>query len=180
MGSETLSHILKGLGLPEDYGKKRGLPFCGEAKFLVKIGRNPYGKTVYLSPETAKAWKKMEKAALEDGIELLPLSGFRSFRTQAAIIRSKLEAGRSLDEIMTANAPPGYSQHHTGRALDICTPDFIVPEKAFDHTPAFQWLENHAGKFCFVMSYPEKNPEGFIYEPWHWYFVPSGGNAYIS
>jgi len=171
MDSVVLFHILQDLGLPKDYGEKRGLPFYEEAKILVKIGLNPYGKTIYLEPDTAKAWKKMKKAALDENIELLPLSGFRSIHTQAAIIRMKLEAGRTLDDIMTANAPPGYSQHHTGRALDICTPGFIVPEKAFDQTPAFQWLTIRAQEFGFIMSYPERNSEGFIYEPWHWYFV---------
>jgi D-alanyl-D-alanine carboxypeptidase len=173
MDSDLLSHILQDLGLPENYGEKRRLHFCEEAKVLVKIGLNPYGKTIYLEPDTAKAWEKMKEAALKENIELLPLSGFRSIRTQAEIIRMKLESGRSLDDIMTANAPPGYSQHHTGRALDICTPGFIVPEKDFDQTPAFQWLTIHAQKFGFIMSYPVNNPEGFIYEPWHWYFVPS-------
>lgn len=170
MDPHKIHELLKELGLPPDYGETRGLPFYAEATILVKVGISPYDKPVYLTPETAKAWNVMKDAAQFDGIGLLLLSGFRSFQTQAYIIRSKIMAGRSIEEIMTANAPPGYSQHHSGRALDICTPGFIVPEQAFDKTPAFKWLKQHARKFGFIMSYPQKNREGFIYEPWHWFF----------
>jgi zinc D-Ala-D-Ala carboxypeptidase len=166
-----LSDIMSRLGLPPDYGVRRGLAFYDDAPVLRKIGKNPYGKQVYLSPKAADAWEMMKKAANINGVILIPLSGYRSIAMQTEIILSKLHAGRSIQDIMKANAPPGFSQHHSGRALDMGTVDFIVPEQDFDKTPAFSWLSRHAKRFGYVMSYPENNSQGFMYEPWHWYFV---------
>jgi len=43
-------------------------------------------------------------------------------------------------------------------------------EGAFAHTEAFRWLSLHAKQFGFTLSYPEGNPFGYAYEPWHWCF----------
>ena len=37
-------------------------------------------------------------------------------------------------------------------------------------TEAFEWLQENAYKYGFILSYPEDN-EFYIYEPWHWRFV---------
>ncbi|HTH44124.1 MAG TPA: D-alanyl-D-alanine carboxypeptidase family protein [Oxalicibacterium sp.] len=41
-------------------------------------------------------------------------------------------------------------------------------EEEFADTEAFRWLERHAARFDFKLSYPRGNALGFIYEPWHW------------
>ena len=66
------------------------------------------------------------------------------------------------------NAAPGYSEHHTGCAVDIATPGSRPLTEEFEDSQAFRWLTDNAGKFGFSMSYPRNNPAGFIYEPWHW------------
>ena len=81
----------------------------------------------------------------------------------------KRARGQSVEEILHVNAAPGYSEHHSGRALDIGTPGEPPAEESFEHTSAFAWLTRHAGDFGFVMSYPRANPHGIVYEPWHWY-----------
>ena len=110
----------------------------------------------------------MRAAALEDGIELQVVSAFRSIDRQAEIIRRKLDAGQCIDDILCVSAPPGFSEHHTGRAVDIGTPGSPVLETAFEQTAAFAWLVANAGRFGFHMSYPENNRWGYQYEPWHW------------
>lgn len=68
---------------------------------------------------------------------------------------------------------PGYSEHHTGYAIDIgdgARPDTHLSE-AFEDTPAFRWLEKNAARFSFELSFPRHNPQGVSYEPWHWRFV---------
>ena len=66
------------------------------------------------------------------------------------------------------SAAPGYSEHHTGRAIDITTPGTQPLEPAFETTPAFEWLTGSAHEFGFRMSYPRNNRHGIAYEPWHW------------
>ena len=70
-------------------------------------------------------------------------------------------------------APPGYSEHHTGLALDIGDLDHPETdvEVSFEETPAFEWLKNNADRFGFELSFPVGNPQGVSYEPWHWRFV---------
>src|SRR5690606_38685754 len=73
----------------------------------------------------------------------------------------------------TVNAAPGYSEHHGGDALDIGTTGESPAEESFEHTAAFAWLQAHAGRFGFALSYPRDNPHGITYEPWHWRYAGS-------
>jgi D-alanyl-D-alanine carboxypeptidase len=66
------------------------------------------------------------------------------------------------------SALPGYSEHHTGRAIDITTPDFKPLTEEFEHSSAFKWLTQRANEFGFTMTYPRNNEFGIAYEPWHW------------
>ena len=110
----------------------------------------------------------MKAAAQADGVAIRIASAFRSVERQAEIVRDKLEQGFSLDSILEVSAPPGYSEHHTGRAIDITTDDTPAFEIEFERTAAFRWLCRRAGEFGFSLSYPQGNPHGYTYEPWHW------------
>src|SRR5690606_41627176 len=75
---------------------------------------------------------------------------------------------RSSDLILEVNAAPGWSEHHSGRAVDISAPGEPPAEESFEATPAFAWLRANAAGLGFTMSYPRDNPHGIVYEPWHW------------
>jgi len=156
------------LGIPDTYAAAGNKPKYDEAGELVDVGPNLVGRMQRLAPRAAAAWQEMQAAAGADGIALLMVSGFRSFEYQAGLIRKKIAAGQTLSEILTVNAAPGYSEHHTGRAIDIATPGSRPLTEEFEQSAAFQWLQGNAGGFGFSMSYPRNNPQGFIYEPWHW------------
>ncbi len=156
------------LGIPANYGDGGRRPAFDEAVELVEVGANPDGRMQRLTPDTAAAWRAMQRAADADSVTLLIVSGFRSVEYQAGLIRKKLESGQTLDEILLVNAAPGHSEHHSGRAIDIGTPGSTALVEEFEHTAAFEWLQQHAERFNFAMSYPRDNREGFIYEPWHW------------
>ena len=152
----------------------RGLEACEEAAELVSIGFNTQNREQFLAPPAAHAWQRMRAAALTDGIELLPVSAFRSFDRQVEIIRRKLDAGQSCEQILGVSAPPGYSEHHGGCALDVGTPQSESLEESFGDSAAFAWLQRHAGSFGFRLSYPRGNAQGCAYEPWHWCWHPPG------
>ena len=156
------------LGIPDDYGSDGSRPNFEEADELVDVGPNLLGRMQRLTPQTAASWQEMQAAARDDGVTLMIVSGFRSFDYQAGLIRKKIEAGQSLSEILQVNAAPGYSEHHTGAALDIASPGSRPLTEEFEDSEAFGWLEKNAAKFGFSMSYPRENTQGFIYEPWHW------------
>ena len=156
------------LGIPEDYGLNRARPVYEEATELVEVGPNLVGRMQRLTPATAREWTAMQAAAAEEGVVLLIVSGFRSIDYQARLIRKKINAGQSVSEILSVNAAPGHSEHHTGRAVDIASPGSRPLTEEFEASDAFRWLQANAAKYGFSMSYPRDNPAGFVYEPWHW------------
>lgn len=166
----TLAALHRELGIPDDYAAARGWPLQPEADKaeLVSIGEDVFGREQRLIGPAAEAWRALRQAAAADNVTLQPVSAFRGVAYQVEVIRRKLAAGRSIDDILAVNAAPGYSEHHTGRALDITTPDCEPLDEAFEATHAFQWLTGHAGDFGFHLSYPRNNPQAFVYEPWHW------------
>lgn len=163
-----LERLHRELGIPEDYGREPLRPRFEEAAELVEVGVNLVGRPQRLTPRAAGRWRTMQAAAARDGVRLLLVSGYRSVDYQAGLIRRKLEAGQSIEEILAVNAAPGYSQHHTGEAIDVATPGFRPLTEEFEGSPAFRWLERRAGEFGFSLTYPPGNAYGFVYEPWHW------------
>jgi len=167
--SATIRALLTELGVPEDYGTEPRLPVYTECREPIDVGPNIVGRMQRLDPATAVAWQQMTATAVSDGINLLLVSGYRSFDYQAELIRNKLNAGQTIDEILKVNVAPGYSQHHTGNAVDIATPGAKPLQEEFDQSEAFNWLQANAGEFGFSLSYPRHNLLGITYEPWHWY-----------
>jgi D-alanyl-D-alanine carboxypeptidase len=164
--------MLDELGVPAWYGSDPYLPVCPEATELVSIGPDALGREQRLTPGAADAWAAMRDTAARDGIVLHLVSAFRTVEYQFGIIERKIAAGIPMDEILRVSAAPGYSEHHTGRAIDITTPGSEPLKEEFERTAAFRWLVRNAGRFGFAMSYPRDNPYGIIYEPWHWAWAP--------
>lgn len=151
------------------------------------LGHLPYSeaKGAELAPILADGSLKLRKAAAAeflamvdaarmDGVTLVPISGFRSLADQEYLFfQIKAERGQVPTERAEVSAPPGYSEHHTGYAVDIG--DGNVPathlSTNFENTKAFKWLQANAAYFSFEMSFPRNNPQGVSYEPWHWRFT---------
>jgi D-alanyl-D-alanine carboxypeptidase len=166
--NETLWQCWKALGIPRELIAERGLPVFAEAIELVIAETSADGRKHHLVPEAASAWSAMKTAARADAVDIHIVSAHRSVERQVEIVRRKLSAGQTLDEILAVSAPPGCSEHHTGRAIDVGTADSPALEPEFESTPAYQWLTVHATRFGFALSYPQDNRWGYSYEPWHW------------
>lgn len=151
----------------------RGLQPHPEAGLLTLAETGSDGREYLLEPDTATAWRAMKAAAAQDGVLMELASAFRSVGRQTEILQDKLAAGISIEEALRWVAPPGYSEHHTGRAIDISTPGQAALEEDFETTPAYAWLQAHAAAHGFAMSYPRGNASGYGYEPWHWCFQGS-------
>jgi D-alanyl-D-alanine carboxypeptidase len=156
------------MGLPDNYAACSGLPFHEEPRLLAFAGRDRWQRALWLLAPAAQAWRAMREAARHDAVPLDAISGFRSHAYQRVIFERKFARGLLLEEVLRVNAAPGHSEHHSGRALDIGTPGEPPAEEGFEGTPAFAWLQRHAGAFGFTLSYPRDNPNGITYEPWHW------------
>lgn len=167
---DRLHERLHTLGLDDGYGERSGLPLVAEPAWLAFAGFDRYRRPLWLHVQAARAWTHLRQAAMRDGVVLEAISGYRSHDYQLGIFERKLARGLTVDEILTVNAAPGYSEHHGGLALDIGAPDEPPAEESFERTRAFAWLQHNAAGHGFVMSYPRDNPHGIVYEPWHWAF----------
>jgi zinc D-Ala-D-Ala carboxypeptidase len=129
---------------------------------------------IRLRKAAAQKYNEMIAAARANGIILAPISGFRTVEEQNYLFfEVKAQRNQVASKRAEVSAPPGYSEHHTGYAIDIG--DANVPSTnlqiAFENTAAYQWLERNAARYGFELSFPRNNPQGVSYEPWHWRFV---------
>ena len=171
--TDNLDAHLQALGLDAGrYAADHRLEVVREPVQLAYAERDRYRRPLWMTAPAAAAWLRMQRAAGADGVPLEAISGYRSHAYQLGIFRRKLARGQRLEDILRVNTAPGFSEHHSGCALDIGTPGEPPAEESFEQTPAFAWLSRHAGRFGFVLSYPRDNPHGIVYEPWHWCWRP--------
>ncbi len=164
----NIEELHRTLGIPESYATDYALPLHTEEQDLIEIGNDIYDRPQLLFSKVANQWYEMRELAKKDKIDLHIVSAFRSVEYQANIVRRKLEKGLKLSDILRVSAAPGYSEHHTGCALDLTTTDVDVLSEDFDQTEAFEWLQQNGGYYGFKLSYPKNLKSKMIYEPWHW------------
>lgn len=165
--------LMRRLGFDEQtYQRDRGLPRIAEPSQLYLAGKDRYQRPIWMTLAAGRAWQRMAAHALQQRITLEVVSSYRSYDYQLGLIMQKLARSQPLDAILRINAAPGFSEHHSGCALDLSTPGTDAVSEHFEQTPAFQWLSQHADRFGFSLSYPANNPHGLIYEPWHWCWRP--------
>ena len=129
-----------------------------------------------LDRKVAEHYEKMYNAAKEDGVDLVPCSGYRSYELQERNYNNKVSfyesQGYSHKEAKVKAAtiimPPGSSEHNLGYAMDI-----VCVDEWFEDTAEFKWLTEHAADYGFIMRYPKDKQDitKVIYEPWHWRYV---------
>lgn len=131
-----------------------------------------------METETYAAFKKMFQAAQADGYQLYVTSGYRGYDEQDEVYASYLAEGGEEHALKYA-AKPGYSEHQTGRALDIFTPGATT--QSFADSPVAAWLAAHAHEYGFILRYPKgkENLTGYNYEPWHYRYVGQAAAAEI-
>ena len=130
--------------------------------------------TIKLRKDAAAAYRQMAAAALQAGVSLVPISGFRSISDQKSLYFDvKAERGQVPSERAKVSAPPGYSEHHTGYAIDIGDAEAPATNlsPSFERTSAYRWLKENAAHYSFELSFPKNNKQGVSYEPWHWRYV---------
>ncbi len=167
---EDVGVLLADQGLSDAFFLERGLVKYGDAEAgnLVVVQVDEDGREHELVTGAGEAWLELRDAAQAEGVLLEMVSAYRSVERQAEIVRGKFLRGLGVDEIFAVSAAPGFSEHHTGRAVDISTPGYGVLEEEFEESAAFGWLEENAGRYGFTMTYGKGNAYGYLYEPWHW------------
>lgn len=131
------------------------------------------GNDRFLRKEAARALEKMVNDAKKQDIQLILVSGYRSYASQQAIYNNFVKQ----DGAVAANrysARPGHSEHQTGLAADVgSTTGQCQLQECFANTTAGKWVAKNAPRYGFIVRY-EKGQEakvGYSFEPWHLRYV---------
>ena len=142
-----------------------------DVRKLVPLSSN---SEILLQPDAQASVEAMLADAKAKGVQLDVISGFRTVADQNYLYFDlKAERGESARTRAEVSAPPGYSEHHTGYAVDFI--DKSQPatflEESFENTPAYKWLVANAPFYNFELSFGKDSSAAVAYEPWHWRYV---------
>lgn len=140
------------------------------AGFLITLPRelSREGSAISLELNTAKAFVAMAKAAKEQGICLFATQGYRSYENQLKIIELYIKR-EGKEKAMRRCAPAGFSEHHSGLAIDVSGGIFENGIYKSDPQAVLIWIEENCFKYGFMIkNLPKKEHiTGTLYEPWH-------------
>ena len=122
------------------------------------------------TPDTKEAFEIMKADMEEIGLELHIVSSYRSVSYQKGLF--KTFASRDGEEAADRySARGGFSEHCTGRALDVS--DNPSDLDVFAGSDSGKWVYENAYKYGFILRYPEGSEDitGYMYESWHLSYV---------
>lgn len=131
--------------------------------------------------EAAKALKNLFQAASKQGLDLIAVSGYRSYDRQRDIYFTNI-IEKGFEHTNQYSAKPGHSEHQTGLAMDVSTPSINNElEQEFADTPEGKWIAQNAHHFGFILRYPKDKSHitGYSYEPWHLRYVGNPLATYL-
>ena len=106
------------------------------------------------------------------GYQIKLQSGFRSYDTQKKLYNNYVarDGKKAAD---TYSARPGYSEHQTGLAFDVCTDGLPCISSGYDNTEEAKWISDNCYKYGFILRYPKgkENETGYMYESWHLRYI---------
>ncbi len=143
-----------------------------------------YGKEIELRLYAAKATEALIAELHAQGFtDIVVTSGYRSYAYQQSLFNTYIgqemaahpnwSEQQAREYVLTYSAAPGTSEHHTGNAIDLISTNYVVLDETFAQNPAYEWLQNNAHRFGFILRYPadKTHVTGYSYEPWHYRFV---------
>ena len=173
-GYDYLVLVNKYTQLPDDWEKNVELVETKDA----------WGDEIKVEKEAYEQYKKLAKEVNKDlekykaTIELD--STYRSVKTQQELWDEwSADPEKGPDYVKKYVAVPGYSEHHTGLAIDICLK--INGELVFDNDEMkeqkdiFSVVHSKLADYGFILRYPDgkEDSTGYTYEPWHLRYIGS-------
>ncbi len=162
-GTSTLEEWLIENNVINDVQQIDGLTYIDGILIANKSYSLPSTYDPGMNPEALQQFELLQNGALNDGLNIYLLDGYRSYDYQSQVYNNFVNwYGNETADISAAR--PGHSEHQTGLAIDVNTDAQI-----FEGTPASLWLADHAHEYGFIIRYPKgkESITGYKYEPWH-------------
>ncbi len=142
---------------------------------LVSV-KSIYDTNVLVEENTYKAFLKLKDYLFENNIVIGIDNAYRSVEEQENLFQ-KYEEKYGIAYRDNYVAIPGYSEHHTGSAIDFSL--FInnkwlsEDEMLLLDDSIMKFVHNSLSKFGFILRYPKikENVTGYNYESWHIRYV---------
>ena len=156
------------------------LPDNWEDKIQLVTAKDAWGDEVKVEKEAYEEYKKLAKALKDEGVIIKLDSVYRSVQDQQNLWDEwSQDPEKGIDYVRKFVAVPGYSEHHTGLAIDICIKkdgkliydnDEMIAEREI-----FAKIHEKLADYGFILRYLENREDstGYTYEPWHLRYVGS-------
>ena len=121
----------------------------------------------------------MKNDMAKENMQIRIISAYRSYDYQESLYDNYLK-NNSQNIVDTYSARPGYSEHHTGLAIDV--DNVKLNYNKFYLTKEFLWMQDNAYKYGYILRYPKdkENITGYSFEPWHYRYVGKEASKYIK
>jgi len=155
------------------------LPDDWEKKVELVDTKNAWDEDIKVEKNAYENYLKLEKALEKDGVDIELDSVYRSVKDQQALWDEwSADPEKGIDYVRKFVAVPGYSEHHTGLAIDICirkddgeleadNDEMIADRETFDK------VHKRLADYGFILRYLENREDstGYTYEPWHLRYI---------
>ena len=142
-----------------------------EALDTVKI-KDSQGWDVEVEKTAYEAYLKLKEDLEKDDVRVDLDSAYRSVKEQKRIVKEFTEK-YGKDYVKEYVAVPGYSEHHTGLALDLYLnidgKDIYENEDMVKYPEVWAKIHKKLADYGFILRYMEGKEDitGYSYEPWH-------------
>ena len=136
--------------------------------------KSNYRDGILINRKVLEQFNLMKNDASKLGYNIDIMSGYRDYFYQEKIY-NKLLKEKGFAYTFRCIAKPGYSEHQTGLAIDICVyrGDKCYIEHELEDMDEINWVINNCYKYGFILRYPKymEDKTGYNYEPWHFRYV---------
>ncbi|MBQ7058895.1 MAG: M15 family metallopeptidase [Firmicutes bacterium] len=163
--------------------KDHPLPEGWEEKLKTITVTNSIGDQIDIEKKTGEAYQRLKASLEEEGIYIDIDSAYRSVEDQRELKERFLE---KYGEEYTAKtvAEPGFSEHHTGLAVDLyfrlkeeneTFTDIVENEDLVRYPEIWEKIHQKLPEFGFILRFTKHYEDltGDSYEPWHIRYVDS-------
>lgn len=126
-----------------------------------------------------EAFESLSKKAQEENLQIIAMSTYRSYQYQVNLYnRYAKEDG--VEKADTYSGRPGHSEHQTGLAVDVYNKKENYTN--FGKTKEYEWMQQHAHEYGFILRFPEgkEKETGYEVEEWHYRYVGVEIATYIK
>ena len=116
------------------------------------------------------ALEEMVSDSLKENLQIRVISSYRSYDYQKRLYDQYVQED-GTEKADTYSARPGHSEHQTGLVVDL--DNGITGFENFEDTKEFQWMQENAYRYGFILRYPKGKEDitGYDYEAWHYRYV---------